>query len=46
MFETLLAEAEGAIGRITLNRPDKLNPAFDPDPSRVGCRRALLRRTP
>ncbi len=26
MFETLLAEAEGAIGRITLNRPEKLNP--------------------
>ena len=26
MFETLLAEANGAIGRITLNRPEKLNP--------------------
>lgn len=26
MFETLLVEAEGAIGRITLNRPEKLNP--------------------
>ena len=26
MFETLLAEAEGPLGRITLNRPDKLNP--------------------
>ena len=26
MFETLLAETEGAIGRLTLNRPEKLNP--------------------
>ena len=26
MFETLVAESEGAIGRITLNRPEKLNP--------------------
>jgi enoyl-CoA hydratase/carnithine racemase len=26
MFETLLAEADGTIGRLTLNRPDKLNP--------------------
>ena len=26
MFETLLVEAEGPLGRITLNRPDKLNP--------------------
>lgn len=26
MFETLLAEADGSIGRLTLNRPDKLNP--------------------
>jgi enoyl-CoA hydratase/carnithine racemase len=25
MFETLVAEADGAIGRLTLNRPDKLN---------------------
>ncbi len=26
MFETLLVEADGAIGRLTLNRPEKLNP--------------------
>jgi len=26
MFETLLAETDGAIGRLTLNRPTKLNP--------------------
>ncbi len=26
MFETLIAESEGPLGRITLNRPDKLNP--------------------
>lgn len=26
MYETLTAEADGPIGRLTLNRPDKLNP--------------------
>lgn len=26
MFETLVAEAEGSVGRLTLNRPEKLNP--------------------
>ena len=26
MFETLQVETEGAIGRLTLNRPEKLNP--------------------
>ena len=26
MFETLIAESEGPLGRITLNRPEKLNP--------------------
>ena len=26
MFETLVARADGAIGQLTLNRPDKLNP--------------------
>lgn len=26
MFETLLAEVDGAVGRLTLNRPQKLNP--------------------
>jgi enoyl-CoA hydratase/carnithine racemase len=26
MFETLLAEADGPVGRLTLNRPEKLNP--------------------
>jgi enoyl-CoA hydratase/carnithine racemase len=26
MFETLLVEADGAIGHLTLNRPEKLNP--------------------
>jgi enoyl-CoA hydratase/carnithine racemase len=26
MFETLLVEVDGGIGRLTLNRPDKLNP--------------------
>ena len=26
MFDTLLAEADGAVGRLTLNRPEKLNP--------------------
>ena len=26
MFDTLLVETKGAIGRLTLNRPDKLNP--------------------
>ena len=26
MFETLLAEADGPIGQLTLNRPEKLNP--------------------
>ena len=26
MFETLLAETDGALGRLTLSRPDKLNP--------------------
>ena len=26
MFETLLVEADGAVGRLTLNRPAKLNP--------------------
>jgi enoyl-CoA hydratase/carnithine racemase len=26
MFETLLAEADGPVGRLTLNRPGKLNP--------------------
>ena len=26
MFETLLVEADGAIGRLTLDQPDKLNP--------------------
>lgn len=26
MFETLLTEAGGAVGRLTLNRPEKLNP--------------------
>ena len=26
MFETLLVEADGPIGRLTLNRPEKLNP--------------------
>ena len=26
MFETLLAEADGTVGRLTLNRPEKLNP--------------------
>lgn len=26
MFETLVASADGAVGRLTLNRPEKLNP--------------------
>lgn len=26
MFETLIVEADGAVGRLTLNRPEKLNP--------------------
>ncbi|TFG93303.1 MAG: enoyl-CoA hydratase/isomerase family protein, partial [Myxococcales bacterium] len=26
MFETLLAAADGPIGHLTLNRPEKLNP--------------------
>ena len=26
MFETLLADAEGSVGHLTLNRPDQLNP--------------------
>jgi enoyl-CoA hydratase/carnithine racemase len=26
MFETITAEADGALGQLTLNRPDKLNP--------------------
>ena len=34
-FETLLYEADGAIGTITLNRPDRLNTIIPPMPDEI-----------
>jgi enoyl-CoA hydratase/carnithine racemase len=36
-FETLLVESEGAVGRLTLNRPEKLNPLSATALAEIAC---------
>ncbi len=43
-FDTLLVEVDERIGRLTLNRPDKLNPLSTHTLRELAEARALVRR--